>query len=66
MPPQQRKKEEPINRGQEQDALARAIVKAADDAVADITQDTEYRVEIRVVVTKNPGPKAYKVIIVPV
>ena len=46
--------------------LFTAIVEAADAAVGDISQDTDYKVEIRLTVTKNPGPKAYSVIITPI
>ena len=48
-------------------ALAKAIASAAVDAVPDITQDTYYKVdEILVKVSRNPGPKTYKVTLIPI
>ena len=47
-------------------ALARAIVDAAQQAAGDIHTETEFEVsQIRIMVSPNPGPTSYKVIITP-
>ena len=69
MPPQKKTKEVPANPQAELNqhgALAKAIASAAMDASSDISTDTYYKVdEILILVSPNPGPKTYKVTIVP-
>ena len=47
-------------------ALAQAIFAAAELAAGNITTETEFEVsQIRIMVSPNPGPTSYKVIITP-
>jgi hypothetical protein len=69
VPPQKRTKEVPLNQQAELNqhgALAKAIASAAVDAAGDISSDTFYKVdEILVLVSPNPGPKTYRVTLIP-
>ena len=68
MPPK-KTKEVPLNQQDEltkYGALAKAIASAAVEAAGDISSDTYYKVdEILVQVSPNPGPKTYKVTLIP-